>query len=626
MRCLAKDRNNNECRNHAIGDTRFCTYHDYMVDYTEEMMNKCVCCSGCNKMMYIYKNGKTCDKCRERAKSNRNECRENVVMCKSDGCKSKKSSENAYCHKHQICLLVEEVATRNKRLCVNYIRGCRSELELDHIKNRCEICLEKDRKKDKQRRNKVKEMNEPVSELISQTPLAENIHLELGCDQTHNDEKSEVTEKTCTVCCKTATVEMFQGVKGVITKTCKTCRDMNKKNDMKRDKEHRNTLARIASKNPERITVKQVWKEENYEKVAETWQKSRNKRLVTVGEEEYLKRNADDAQRWRDNNPEKVAENNENKKKNLNLQYNIYTRSASDKNLTFKLSFDEYKELVQTHCYYCGMIQERGFNGIDRMNQTNGYIKDNCVSCCKMCNYIKKSLNIDVFLRRVEHILTYNDRILDGEYFPHLFKEHTTPCYKTYQYSATKKQLEFSISSADYDNITSKVCYICGKFPSTDHKTGIDRFNSNIGYVLVNCRPCCGECNYMKNNYDYDIFMNKLEDIYEHRVKKWKEEFNKYLDICFPDTENTILETDNSETHLGVKEFSFGTTQNIFPISSSNAIMVTSNKKSKEEITECARIRKQEQRKRMKEKFGNEEYRKIHAQEIAKNRKKKHES
>jgi hypothetical protein len=288
--------------------------------------------------MYITKNGKTCDKCRERAKSKRNECRENVVMCKSNGCKSKKSSENAYCLKHQICILVEEVATRNKRLCVNYIRGCRSELELEHTKNRCEICLEKDREMDKQRRNKAKEMNKPVSEIIIQT---------------HNDEKSEVTEKTCTVCCKTATVEMFQGVKGVITKTCQTCRDTNKNNDMKRDKEHRNSLARIASKNPERIAVKQAWKNKNYEKVAETWQKSRNKRIETIGVEEYLKRNAMDAKRWRDNNPEKVAENKPLKGFD-NLAKDNSKKSFDGKN--FCLTFRFYRD------FYCkSMKKATGF-------------------------------------------------------------------------------------------------------------------------------------------------------------------------------------------------------------------------------------------------------------------------
>lgn len=616
MRCLAKDRNNNECRNHATGDTRFCTYHDYMVDYTEEMMNKCVCCSGCNKMMYISKNGKTCDKCRERAKSNRNECRENVVMCKSNGCKSKKSSENAYCLKHQICLLVEEVAIRNKRLCVNYIRGCRSELELDHIKNRCEICLEKDRKKDKQRRNKATEMNasfaerpedaaqnsdslpriplgnpstdEPVSELISQTPLVEKLHLELGCDETYNDEKSEVTEKTCTVCCKTATVEMFQGVKGVITKTCKTCRDMNKKNDMKRDKEHRNTLARIASKNPERIAVKQAWKEENYEKVAETWQKSRNKRIETLGVEEYLKRNTMDAKRWRDNNPEKVAENNELRKQNVNIHYRNYQRSAMLKNLQFDLCLDAFITMVHTPCYYCGLIEDKGFNGIDRMIQTEGYVTDNCTSCCQMCNYMKCSLSTDIFLRRIDHILMYNTYIADGELNPCVFMDHKCVSYDNYQTRAKNKPVEFTITREQFHELIQHNCYICGKQPTNTHINGIDRYNNIIGYIYENCRTCCGECNYMKKHFEYDKMFEKFMQIYKNRIVLWKTE---------PSIKTFVSEQ-------------------------SNSIMVTTNKKSKVEITEMKHSRKRIQQQELKEKSCDESYSKRRAREISDNRRK----
>lgn len=155
MRCLAKDRNSNGCRNHAIGDTRFCTFHDYMIQYTDEMIEKSIICSGCNKNLFIKENEKTCDKCRERAKAKRVEFRENIVLCKKDGCKFKRADDNGYCKKHHICLLIQDVESRNKRLCVNYIRGCRTELAMDHPKKKCETCLEKDREKDKQRRSMV---------------------------------------------------------------------------------------------------------------------------------------------------------------------------------------------------------------------------------------------------------------------------------------------------------------------------------------------------------------------------------------------------------------------------------------------------------------------------------------
>jgi hypothetical protein len=541
-----------------------------MIDYTEEMLEKCVCCSGCNKMRYLGENEKTCGNCRERSKTNQKMARETVTMCKSDGCKFKKSDENDYCMKHQICILIDEVALRNKRLCFNYIRGCREELELDHKYNRCENCLIKDREKDKLRRNKAKEINEPINKIISQDVI--------GC----------VAEKTCTVCCKVLPMEMFQGVKGLITLTCSTCRENNKKNDMNRDKEHRNSLARVAERKPERIAVKNAWKEENYEKVAETWQKSRNNRLVEVGEEEFLKRNAEDAQRWRDNNPEKVAENNENKKKNLNLQYNVYTRSARDKNLTFELSFDDYKTIVGQSCCYCGIIQDHGFNGIDRINQQNGYVVDNCVSCCQMCNYIKNTVTATVFVKRAEHIAVYGGHLEEGTLYHDVFSDHIQIKYLDYKKRAQKKQIGFEISEEQFDTMTSKSCYTCGKTPSISHCNGIDRFDSGTGYVVDNCRSCCADCNYMKKDYNYDEWIAKLVQI-THFQREYR--------------------------RVNIKDI----------VSGDCAMLTKSDKKSKKEMTEAAKLRKQEQRKRLKEKYGDEEYRKMHAKQIAAQRKKKNE-
>ena len=533
-----------------------------MVGYTEEMITKCVCCSGCNKMKYLGENEKTCGKCRERAKLNQKTARETVIMCKSDGCKFKKSDENDYCLKHQICILVEEVASRNKRLCFNYVRGCREELELDHKYNRCENCLIKDREKDKKRRGEAKIMCELVSE--------------------------NATEKTCTVCCKICPMEMFHGVNDMVTKTCRMCREDNKKRDATRDKEHRNALARVAERKPERIAVKNAWKEENYEKVAETWQKSRNNRLVTVGEEEFLKHNAEDAKRWRDNNPEKMTDNNKKRKENIDIHYSNYQRTAGNKNLQFEFTIDEFKELVKMPCHYCGQIEEKGFNGIDRINQQNGYITNNCVSCCQMCNFMKNTATATVFVRRAEHIAVYGGHVKGGALYHDVFSNHIQVKYTDYKKRAQNKQFEFEISEEQFDVITSKSCYICGKTPSISHRNGIDRFDSGLGYVVDNCRSCCADCNYMKRGYDFDEWIAQLVKI----------------------------------THFQRQRHCV----NIEDIVSGDCAMLTKiNKKSKEEITEAAKLRKQEQRKRLKERYGDEEYRKMHAKQIATLRKKKNE-
>ena len=117
--------------------------------------------------------------------------------------------------------------------------------------------------------------------------------------------------------------------------------------------------------------------------------------------------------------------------------------------------------------------EEKNFSGIDRRDQTLGYIVSNCVPCCEMCNFMKKSLSEGVFIKRIDHILLYN-----GQYYPDIFANHH------YKVRAQEKQFEFQITEQEIYKITCDKCYICGKIPTNIHKNGIDRFNSSIGVCI----------------------------------------------------------------------------------------------------------------------------------------------
>lgn len=465
--------------------------------------------------------------------------------------------------------------------------------------------------------------------------------------------ESDATTKTCTVCCKELPMEEFQGERSfkLITKTCKSCRGSNKINDKKRDKEHRNELARICAKKPENIIVKQQWVEANYEKVSENWKNYRG-RQIEENQEEYLKRNAEHAKSWREKNPEKVKENNIAKMKNINSQYKIYIRSAGDKNLIFDLPQEIYTEKIKEPCHYCGETDEhKGFNGIDRMNQQMGYIVDNCVSCCQMCNYMKKSLNEKMFLQRVEHILVYN-KLVEGNLHPECFANHLGVEYKPYINRANKKGWEFAITQSEFYQITSRNCYICGKKSDKTHTNGMDRFDNSLPYLLENIKPCCGECNYMKNNYVYSDVIEKLTKIYtknmdkiiernktdfkennytekeeetkekydpsneEDRQKNYREQ-NRLKQQIFREKRIEIYGIDNVRKKVKNK------TNNVVEDKTNNVVGLSSNKKTVEEKREQARLRKQKQRELQKEKYGDEEYKRMNAEEVAKNRAKK---
>ena len=188
IKCLAIDRNLKGCRCNAINDTRFCKKHDYMTDYTEEMLSNLQICSGCKKSSYIPDGNKSCIQCRDRGKKNRQINRENIVLCANEGCTFKRSKENLYCNKHQLCIFVDETIAINKKVCKQYIRGCRTQLDLEYQYSRCRSCLEKDRNQDKTRR-------------VNAT----------------NRKKTD-THQTCSTCCKEFENSLFIGVSGGFVK------------------------------------------------------------------------------------------------------------------------------------------------------------------------------------------------------------------------------------------------------------------------------------------------------------------------------------------------------------------------------------------------------------------------
>lgn len=558
--CLAIDRNSNQCRNYGCDESRFCKFHHYMNDYTDEMLSNLTICSGCKKSYYLENGRKICNVCKDRSKSNTEKRKETVILCGKEGCKFKRTTENNYCNKHQICILEDETKAMNKKLCVNYIRGCRSQLDLDYKFSRCSGCLEKDRKKDNEKRQNAKLLNATTSE------------------------KAET--KYCNTCCKEYLNEFFIGEKGIETKTCKTCRDDNKIQDLKRDKEHRNELAKINSLNIKRKEVKKIWKENNYDKVALSWMNYRGRQIQKLGIYDYLKNNAYNSKKWRENNELKVKKINENTKKSLYHQYQIYIRNANNKNVSFNITFEDYTNIVHTKCYYCGILQDRGFNGIDRVDSKLGYMLDNCVSCCKMCNYMKASLSIDVFIKRVEHILSYKN-IISGNLYPECFPNHNCSPYDNYKFRAFKKQIEFLITKEEYENIIQKNCFLCGKQNNEYHINGIDRIDNNNGYVIDNINTCCGDCNYMKKTYEYCDLIKKFVAIYEEHKNKNK--YNIFNNITSLGDENKLENEHMKQNRI---------------------------KKTKKEIREINRIYKEQQYEKMKEKYENEEYKQKRVKEI----------
>lgn len=87
-----------------------------------------------------------------------------------------------------------------------------------------------------------------------------------------------------------------------------------------------------------------------------------------------------------------------------------YKSKAKEKELKFGLTEEEFNFLIGSDCYYCSSglsnmskykepyVTCFNYNGIDRVDNNQGYFSKNCVTCCRQCNSAKKQLNVEEFL------------------------------------------------------------------------------------------------------------------------------------------------------------------------------------------------------------------------------------
>ncbi len=89
---------------------------------------------------------------------------------------------------------------------------------------------------------------------------------------------------------------------------------------------------------------------------------------------------------------------------------NTYIKSALKCNREWTLTNEEVIIMFSNPCDYCGMGNN---NGIDRIDNNIGYIKSNCVSCCKACNFAKGRLSrytfINMCINVSKHQLSHNN-------------------------------------------------------------------------------------------------------------------------------------------------------------------------------------------------------------------------
>jgi hypothetical protein len=96
-----------------------------------------------------------------------------------------------------------------------------------------------------------------------------------------------------------------------------------------------------------------------------------------------------------------------------------YKKQANKRNIEWTLTDAIFFSLAESPCYYCGVnpyqqyvVSKRAngsytYNGLDRVDDFKGYTKANCVPCCGICNYAKRSMLQEDFLMWLDRIAAF---------------------------------------------------------------------------------------------------------------------------------------------------------------------------------------------------------------------------
>ena len=597
-----------QCKQKSINNTLYCKDHEYMINYTDDMLNKMRKCGTCHKYRYWISELKTCDKCVEIAKKNRlkQKINDERKMCLTKGCEYHENLElgNGYCGKcNDVQIKKQQILDKGFKVCGRWHHNskCLEKLNINDPNDSCIECrnqgnnqsnkkianfkskanelntentkilnvVEKQRK-DTYFKNKIENKVNTINKINNKFTNNQFTNNQINSDdnvsvssnssdyffEKESDDKIDETKyfRICTNknCGKKFDLTHFCGPNSEITAECNFCREKNKARTVDRVRKIYNVDPEKQKANLER---KKQFRIDNklYMSIRDKYYRLKN--MEKIGQEEYNKKKAEEAKKYREEHQEQVKFNNLIRRSNPENRLKYYKQRANNKNIPWSIIDQMAYVLFNSDCHYCGekdtienntlgCDSKYSLNGIDRQNNAKGYDYDNIISCCQMCNFMKCEIDYDNYIKMVRHITEHvlgpsEDKLYEC---PELFKNRCSATYDYYLGRANKKNLEFLLTQNQFNILICFDCYMCGKETNENHINGIDRIDNTKGYTLDNCLACCGTCNYIKNKFD---FCNLIEKCYVTTMRRHKSE-----DILSEIQENKKTVLENAQKYV----------------------------------------------------------------------------
>ena len=173
-------------------------------------------------------------------------------------------------------------------------------------------------------------------------------------------------------------------------------------------------------------------------------------------------------------------------------------------------------------CSRCG--KEKELNEYQKNKRKKDGVQDYCRECNNEYNR-KNAYKYKELRKRYEQEYYSNpiNRKKRNEWSKKYYAEHPEKqkarneteyaIQRAYRNGAKVRGLEYDLTEEQFFSFAGKACVYCGDILD---RPRIDRIDSNKGYTIENCAPCCKRCNIGKWDSTVDEFKEWIKRVYEH--------------------------------------------------------------------------------------------------------------
>lgn len=133
------------------------------------------------------------------------------------------------------------------------------------------------------------------------------------------------------------------------------------------------------------------------------------------------------------------------------------------------------------------------------IRKESGKLRRQCKNCMKKAWKKYRTENVEAI------------RVRDDEY-----RRTINGRFSSFKTLAKAKDIKQALTKDEFEKIQNDLCNYCGDNFDRGTGYGIDRIDSNIGYILNNCVACCSKCNFAKNELNYDDFVKHVFKMAKH--------------------------------------------------------------------------------------------------------------